>query len=179
MSDSSSSAYLTGAVLGALLFGWLTDRWGRRKLFLVTLAVYLVASAATAISWDLMSFALFRLFAGAGIGGEYAAINSGIQELIPARYRGRTDLAINGSYWLGAALGAAGSIVFLDPRVVDPEIGWRLAFFIGAGLGLVMIFMRTWLPGKSAMADDPWSAGAARTRWVVRNRGSSFAGVAA
>ena len=142
----ASSAYLTGAVLGALLFGWLTDRWGRKKLFLVTLAVYLVASAATSISWDLTSFALFRLLAGAGIGGEYAAINSSIQELIPARYRGRTDLTINGSYWLGAALGAAGSIVLLDPKVIDPEIGWRLAFFIGAGLGLVIVFMRMWIP---------------------------------
>ncbi|MFZ0126453.1 MAG: MFS transporter [Xanthobacteraceae bacterium] len=141
-----SSVYLTGAVSGALLFGWLTDRWGRRKLFFVTLAVYLVGSAATAFSWDLLSFGLFRFLTGAGIGGEYAAINSAIQEFIPARYRGRTDLAINGSYWLGAAVGAAGSIVFLDPRLVDPEIGWRLAFFIGASLGLIVIFMRPWLP---------------------------------
>jgi MFS family permease len=141
-----SSVYLTGAVSGALLFGWLTDRWGRRKLFFVTLAVYLVGSAATAFSWDLLSFGLFRFLTGAGIGGEYAAINSAIQEFIPARYRARTDLAINGSYWLGAAVGAAGSIVFLDPRLVDPEIGWRLAFFIGASLGLFVIFMRPWLP---------------------------------
>jgi MFS family permease len=141
-----SSVYLTGAVLGALLFGWLTDRWGRRKLFFVTLAVYLVASAATAFSWDLLSFALFRFFTGAGIGGEYAAINSAIQELIPARYRGRTDLAINGSYWLGAVVGAVGSIVLLNPRVVNPEVGWRLAFFMGASLGLVVVFMRLWLP---------------------------------
>jgi MFS family permease len=142
----ASSAYLAGAVLGALLFGWLTDRWGRKKLFLVTLAVYLVASAATSVSWDLASFALFRFLAGAGIGGEYAAINSCIQELVPARYRGRTDLTVNGSYWLGAALGAAGSIVLLDPMLIDPEIGWRLAFFIGASLGLIIVFMRMWLP---------------------------------
>jgi MFS family permease len=141
-----SSVYLTGAVLGALLFGWLADRWGRKKLFLITLAVYLVGSAATAFSWDLLSFGLFRFLTGAGIGGEYAAINSAIQELIPARYRGRTDLAVNGSYWLGAAVGAAGSIVLLNPVVVDPEIGWRLAFFIGAGLGLVIVFMRMWIP---------------------------------
>jgi MFS family permease len=142
----ASSVYLTGAVLGALLFGWLTDRWGRKKLFFVTLAVYFVASAATAFSWDLSSFALCRLFAGAGIGGEYAAINSAIQELVPARYRGRTDLVVNGSYWLGAAVGAVGSIVLLDPRVLNPEIGWRLAFFIGASLGLIIIFMRLWVP---------------------------------
>jgi len=141
-----SSVYLTGAVSGALLFGWLTDRLGRKKLFFITLAVYFLASAATAFSWNLSSFALFRFFAGAGIGGEYAAINSAIQELIPARYRGRTDLAVNGSYWLGAAVGAAGSLVLLDPMVINPELGWRLAFFIGASLGLVVIFMRLWLP---------------------------------
>jgi MFS family permease len=141
-----SSAYLAGAVLGALFFGWLTDRWGRKKLFFITLALYLVATAATAVSWDLASFALFRFLTGAGIGGEYTAINSTIQELVPARYRGRTDLVINGSYWLGAAVGAAGSIVLLDPVVINPEIGWRVAFFIGAGLGLIVVFMRMWLP---------------------------------
>src|SRR6266511_2814205 len=111
----ASSAYLVGAVLGALFFGWLTDRLGRKRLFFITLAVYLVATAATALSWNLASFALFRFFTGAGIGGEYTAINSSIQELVPARYRGWTDLVINGSFWIGAALGAAGSIVFLDP----------------------------------------------------------------
>jgi MFS family permease len=142
----ASSAYLAGAVLGALFFGWLTDRWGRKKLFFITLALYLTATAATAFSWDLASFALFRFVTGAGIGGEYTAINSAIQELVPARYRGRTDLAINGSYWLGAAIGAAGSLVLLDPALLNPEIGWRLAFFIGAGMGLVVVFMRMWLP---------------------------------
>ena len=141
-----SSAYLAGAVLGALFFGWLTDRWGRKKLFFITLAVYMTATAATALSWNLPSFALFRFLTGAGIGGEYTAINSSIQELVPARYRGRTDLAINGSFWLGAAVGATGSIVLLDPAVVNPEIGWRLAFFIGAGLGLIVVFMRLWIP---------------------------------
>src|SRR5271169_1352235 len=94
------SAYLTGAVSGALLFGYLTDRFGRRKLFFITLAVYLTATAATACSWDFSSFALFRFLTGAGIGGEYAAVNSAIQELVPARFRGRTDLAINGSFWI-------------------------------------------------------------------------------
>ena len=104
-----SSAYVAGAVLGAIFFGWLTDRLGRKRLFFMTLAVYLVATAATALSWNLWSFTLFRFFTGAGIGGEYTAINSAIQELIPARYRGWTDLVINGSFWVGAALGAGAS----------------------------------------------------------------------
>src|SRR6188508_3755864 len=133
----ASSAYLAGAVLGALFFGWLTDRLGRKKLFFITLAVYLVATAATALSWDFWSFALFRFLTGAGIGGEYTAINSAIQELIPARYRGWTDLVINGSFWLGAAVGAVASIVLLDPSLLAPDLGWRLAYLIGAGLGLV------------------------------------------
>ncbi len=140
------SAYLAGAVLGALFFGWLTDRLGRKKLFFITLAVYLVATGATALTWNLWTFALCRFFTGAGIGGEYAAINSTIQELVPARVRGFTDLVINGSFWVGAALGAAGSVVLLDPKVIDPEIGWRLAFLSGAILGLVVFFMRMWLP---------------------------------
>jgi MFS family permease len=142
----ASSGYLAGAVLGALLFGWLTDRLGRKKLFFITLAVYLVATAATAFSWNLWSFVLFRFLTGAGIGGEYTAVNSTIQELIPARYRGWTDLLINGSFWIGAAVGAAGSIVLLDPALLPPEYGWRLAFFIGATLGLVIFLMRFWLP---------------------------------
>src|SRR5256712_9580677 len=142
----SSSAYLAGAVEGALFFGWLTDRLGRRRLFFITLAVYLVATATTALSWNLASFALFRFFTGAGIGGEYTAINSSIQELVPARYRGWTDLVINGSFWIGTALGAAGSLVLLDPNVLAPDLGWRLAFLIGALLGLVIFLMRLWLP---------------------------------
>ena len=142
----ASSAYLAGAVLGAILFGWLTDRLGRKKLFFVTLTVYLLATAATAMSWNLASFALFRFLTGAGIGGEYAAINSTIQELIPARVRGWSDLVINGSFWIGAALGALGSLVLLDPAVIDPEYGWRLAFLIGAALALVIFFMRLWIP---------------------------------
>ena len=124
----AASAYLAGAVLGALFFGWLTDRLGRKKLFFITLVVYLVATAATALSWNFWSFALFRFLTGAGIGGEYAAINSTIQELIPARVRGWTDLVVNGSFWIGAALGALGAIVLLDPAVIDPEYGWRLCF---------------------------------------------------
>jgi MFS family permease len=142
----ASSAYLAGAVLGAVFFGWLTDRLGRKKLFFVTLTVYLLATAATAASWNIESFALFRFVTGAGIGGEYAAINSTIQELIPARVRGWSDLVINGSFWVGAALGALGSLVLLDPAVIDPEFGWRLAFLTGATLALVIFFMRLWLP---------------------------------
>jgi len=142
----AASAYLVGAVLGAIFFGWLTDRLGRKKLFFTTLAVYLLATAATAFSWNFWSFALFRFLTGAGIGGEYTAINSAIQELVPARVRGWNDLVINGSFWIGAALGAAGSIFLLDPAIIDPAIGWRAAFFIGAVLGLIIFFMRLWLP---------------------------------
>src|SRR5579871_6791454 len=142
----ANSAYLAGAVIGALGFGWLTDRIGRKKLFFITLAVYLAATAATSLSWNIGSFALFRFLTGAGIGGEYTAINSTIQELVPARYRGWTDLVINGSFWIGAALGAASAIVLLDPAVINPDIGWRLAFLIGATLGLIVLVMRMWIP---------------------------------
>jgi MFS family permease len=142
----ASSAYLMGAVSGALFFGWLTDRLGRRRLFFITLTVYLIAAAATAFSWDLASFALFRFLTGAGIGGEYAAINSTIQELIPARYRGWTDLAINGSFWIGAALGSVSSLVVLDPALFAADHGWRVAFFVGAMLAAVIYFMRLWIP---------------------------------
>ena len=142
----ASSAYLAGAVFGAIFFGWLTDRMGRKKLFFITLSVYLVATAATAGTWNIATFALCRFVTGAGIGGEYAAINSTIQELIPARVRGWTDLVINGSFWIGAAIGAVGSLVLLDPAVIDPEVGWRLAFLIGAALALVIFFMRLWIP---------------------------------
>jgi MFS family permease len=159
----ASSAYLLGAVGGALFFGWLTDRLGRKKLFFITLAVYLVATAATAFSWNVWSYCLFRFLTGAGIGGEYTAINSTIQELIPARVRGWTDLVINGSFWIGAALGAAGSVVLLDPAHFGPDTGWRVAFFIGALLGLVILLMRLWIPesprwlmthGRAAEAED-------------------------
>jgi MFS family permease len=142
----AGSCYLAGAVLGAFFFGWLTDRLGRKRLFTITLAVYLLATAATALSWNFWSFALFRAVTGAGIGGEYTAINSTIQELIPARLRGWTDLLINGSFWVGAAIGAGGSIVLLDPGIIDPAVGWRLAFLIGATIGLVIVMMRRWIP---------------------------------
>ena len=142
----TGSLYVAGAVLGGLFFGWLTDRLGRRKLFFITLSLYLLATAATATSWNFWSFALFRFFTGAGIGGEYAAINSAIQELIPARMRGWTDLIINGSFWIGGGIGAVAAIILLDPVVIDPEMGWRLAFLIGALLGLIVFTMRLWLP---------------------------------
>src|SRR6516225_9450390 len=142
----ANSAYLAGAVLGALGFGWLTDRIGRKKLFFITLALYLSATAATALSWDIASYALFRFLTGAGIGGEYTAINSTIQELVPARYRGWTDLVINGSFWIGAAMGAVAAIVLLDPAVIGPDLGWRLAYFTGAALGLIVFVMRMWIP---------------------------------
>jgi MFS family permease len=142
----ANSLYLAGAVLGALGFGWLTDRIGRKKLFFITLAVYLSATAATALSWNVASYALFRFLTGAGIGGEYTAINSTIQELVPARYRGWTDLVINGSFWIGAAIGATSAIVLLDPHLIGPDLGWRLAYLTGAALGLVVFVMRMWIP---------------------------------
>ena len=150
LSDSdvgiAGSCYLAGAVVGSLYFGWLTDRLGRKKLFFITLSIYLVSTALTALSWSATSFLVFRFLTGAGIGGEYTAINSTIQEFVPARYRGWTDLVINGSFWIGAALGAGGAIVLLNPSVIAPELGWRIAFFIGAALGLAILLMRLWLP---------------------------------
>src|SRR6266508_1418984 len=143
---ASATFYLAGAVLGALLFGYGTDRFGRKKLFFVTVAVYLVGTALSAFSWNFWSYAFFRALTGAGIGGEYAAINSAIDELIPARVRGRVDLIINGSYWIGAALGAAATLVLLDPRWLPVWLGWRCAFGIGAGLGLIVILFRRWIP---------------------------------
>jgi MFS family permease len=125
----AGSSYLCGAVIGAFFFGWLTDRLGRKKLFFITVAVYLAATAATGLSWNAWSFVPFRFLTGAGIGG--TAINSTIQELIPARLRRWTDLLINGSFWVGAAIGAGSSIVLLNPGFIDPTLGWRLAFLIG------------------------------------------------
>ena len=152
----TGSAYLIGAVLGSLFFGHLTDRLGRKKLFNVTLGVYLVATALTAFSWNFESFLFFRFLTGAGIGGEYSAINSAIQELIPARVRGRTDLAINGSFWIGAAAGALVSVWLLDPNLFSPDLGWRIAFGSGAVLGLFILYLRQLPAREPALADDPW-----------------------
>jgi MFS family permease len=143
---SIASAYLVGAVSGALLFGYLTDRWGRKRLFFITLAVYLVGTMLTAFSWDLWSFAAFRLITGAGIGGEYSAIGSAIDELIPAEFRGRVNLIINGSYWIGAAGGAAATVILLDPHILAPQLGWRVGFGTGALLGLIILLLRKHVP---------------------------------
>jgi MFS family permease len=143
---ASATCYLTGAVIGALLFGYGADRFGRKKLFFITVTVYLLGTALSAFSWNFASYAIFRALTGAGIGGEYAAINSAIDELIPARVRGRVDLMINGSYWIGAALGAVGTLILLNPQRLPVWLGWRFAFGIGATLGLVVIFFRRWIP---------------------------------
>ena len=140
------TSYLAGAVLGSLLFGYLTDRLGRKKLFTVTLGLYLVSAFLTAFSWNFASFAFFRFLTGAAIGGEYSAINSAIDELIPGRVRGWADLAINGTFWLGAAAGSLASIFLLDTSLFRPDVGWRLGFGVGALLGLVIVFMRNHVP---------------------------------
>ena len=142
----AASAYVVGAVLGAILFGWLTDRFGRRMVFYVTLVVYLLGVLATAVSWNFVTFALFRALTGFGIGGEYAAINSAIDELIPARLRGRTDIVVNGSFWLGAALGSGASLLFLDPTILPTNIGWRLGFAVGGILGFGILLLRRHVP---------------------------------
>jgi len=143
---ATATCYLAGAVVGALFFGYGTDRFGRKKLFFITVAVYLIGTGLSAFSWNFWSYAFFRAITGAGIGGEYAAINSAIDELIPARVRGRVDLIINGSYWIGAAMGAAATLVLLDPRNLPMWLGWRFAFGIGAMLGLIVIVFRRWIP---------------------------------
>jgi MFS family permease len=140
------SGYLTGAVLGALFFGRLTDRYGRKRLFFITLGVYLAGVGLSAFSWDFWSFFVFRFITGCGIGGEYAAINSAIDELIPARHRGRVGLMINGSFWLGAALGSGATVLLLDPALFAPDFGWRLGFGMGAALGLLILFFRRFIP---------------------------------
>ncbi|SFE32048.1 MFS transporter [Paracidovorax konjaci] len=142
----TASLYVGGAVLGALVFGRMADALGRKRLFMLTLMVYMAATVATAFTSSFAAFALCRFVTGIGIGGEYAAINSAIDELIPARVRGRVNLAINGSFWLGAALGAALSLVLLDARVLGPEHGWRAAFLMGALLGVAVLLVRRHVP---------------------------------
>src|SRR5512135_458348 len=142
----AASAYLAGSVLGAVVFSYLTDRQGRKKWFMLTLLLYLSATVFTALSWDLGSFMFFRFLTGAGIGGEYAAINSAIDELIPARWRGQTNLAINGTWWLGTASGALLTIVLLNPQLIPEELGWRLCFGLGAVLGVSIVLIRRHLP---------------------------------
>lgn len=142
----SSSFYLGGAVLGALIFGYLADRFGRRRLFSWTLVLYLCATAATGLSWSIASFTLFRVLTGAGIGGEYAAINSAVDELVPAHLRGRVDLWINATFWAGIILGSMVSSQFLSPHLFGQDLGWRLAFNSGVPLGIVVLFMRRYIP---------------------------------
>jgi MFS family permease len=142
----AGTIYLVGQVVGALFFGRLADKLGRKKLFILTLAIYLVGSGVAGLSFAPWFLYIFRFIAGLGIGGEYAAINSAIDELIPSRYRGRIDIMINGTYWGGAALGAFGNLFFLNPDILNPDWGWRLAFFIGPILGLVIIYLRRHIP---------------------------------
>jgi MFS family permease len=141
-----ASAYVAGAVAGALFFGWLTDRFGRRLVFNITLGIYVLGVLASACAWDFGSLAAFRVLTGLGIGGEYAAINSAIDELIPARLRGRIDMMVNGSYWAGAALGAGASLLLLGGALVGPDLGWRLGFGIGGILGLGILILRRFVP---------------------------------
>ena len=142
---TAAAVYVAGACVGALFFGQLTDRFGRKKLFVATLAVYIIATVATAFSWTAWYFYLCRFFTGAGIGGEYSAINSAIDELIPARVRGRVDLIINGSYWVGSAAGSALALVLLS-SAFPKDVGWRISFGLGAILGLTIMFVRRAVP---------------------------------
>ncbi|CAN5151271.1 MFS transporter [soil metagenome] len=140
------TTYLLGQVFGALFFGRLSDKLGRRRLFIITLLVYLIGSGIAGLSFSLWFLLLFRFIAGAGIGGEYAAINSAIDELIPSKHRGRVDIAINGTYWAGAAIGASANLFLLNPDIINEHWGWRIGFFIGPVLGLVIIYLRRHIP---------------------------------
>jgi MFS family permease len=160
---AAATIYLAGAITGALVFGRLSDMFGRRRLFFVTLSLYAAATMMTALSWSFASFVLFRALTGAGIGGEGSAVNSAIDELLPARVRGHADLAINGTYWLGTALGAALTLVVADPRVLPRRLAWRAAFLLGAVLSSGVLLMRRHLPesprwlllhGRVSEADD-------------------------
>jgi MFS family permease len=146
VSGFGAAMYVAGACVGALLFGWLTDRYGRKKLFMVTLGVYLAATALTAVSVDAWMFFLFRFLTGLGIGGEYAAINSAIDELIPRKYRGRVDIIINGTFWVGAAFGALLSIPALNENLLPGNVGWRLTFGLGVVLGIGVLIVRRGIP---------------------------------
>ena len=175
----AGAVYVAGACLGALFFGQLTDRFGRKKLFMLTLGLYLVATVLTAFSMNPLWYFIARFFTGAGIGGEYAAINSAIDELIPAAYRGRIDVAINGSFWIGAAGGALLTIPLLNPTVIDQAYGWRLAFGLGAILGVGVLLVRRYVPesprwlfihGPSKTRATGSSTRSRRRSWMRRGR---------
>src|SRR5918999_1411076 len=142
----AAGIYIAGACTGALFFSYLNDKYGRKKLFLITLAVYLVFSFLTGFSWNFWSFVFFRFLTGAGIGGEYSAIYSAVDELVPARVRGQVALAISGSYWIGTMMGAALSIPLLNPEIISPFWGWRLAFALGGILGIGVLLIRRYVP---------------------------------
>ena len=175
----SASAYIAGAVVGALFFGWLTDRVGRKAVFAVTLGVYVIGVLGSACSVNLMTFALSRMLTGIGIGGEYAAINSAVDEMTPAAMRGRVNLAVNASYWAGAGLGAVASLLVTNHVLVPPNLGWRLGFAVGGLLGLPVIFLRRLVPesprwlvthGYTAEAE----AGTSRIEGAVRRLGHTL-----
>jgi MFS family permease len=142
----AAAIYVAGACFGALFFGHLTDRFGRKKLFMVTLGIYVVATVATAFAREPWYLYLARFVTGMGIGGEYAAINSAIDELIPARNRGQVDLTINGSYWAGAAVGSLAALLLLNTAIFPSDLGWRLAFGIGGVLGIAIMLVRRSVP---------------------------------
>jgi MFS family permease len=167
----AASSYLLGAVIGALFCGHLTDRYGRARLFFITMGIYLTGTLLTAFSWDLVSLAACRIITGFGIGGEYAAINSAIDELIPARVRGRVNLVINGSFWLGAVAGSAATVVLLDPGVFAVDVGWRLGFGIGAALGFAVLFARRFIPESPRwLAVHGYGAHAERVTAAIEQR---------
>jgi MFS family permease len=144
--SAAATTYLAGAVTGAILFGYLTDRLGRKKLFLVTLATYSLATIASAFSWNFFSFSAFRFFTGLGIGGEYSAINSAVDELIPGKIRGTVDLVVNGTFWVGATIGALASMLLLHGHLFPAANGWRYAFGVGGTLGLGVLVLRLYVP---------------------------------
>jgi MFS family permease len=169
----AAAIYVLGACLGALFFGYLTDRFGRKKLFMITLVLYLLATVATAFSRTALVFYACRFFTGAGIGGEYAAINSAIDELIPARLRGRVDLMINGSFWLGTMFGAALALVLLDTDRFAADLGWRLAFGLGAILGLGVLLVRRHVPESPPGSSSTATTTRPRSWWPGSSRRSS------
>lgn len=143
---AAATTYLAGAVIGAILFGYLTDRLGRKKLFLVTLATYSLATIASAFSWNFLSFSIFRLFTGLGIGGEYSAINSAVDELIPGKVRGTVDLVVNGTFWVGATIGAVAAMLLLHGHAIPAASAWRYAFGVGGTLGAAVLVLRLYVP---------------------------------